>query len=416
MYGRATARSAPNVVSRLTNSAACVSATGATMLAASASSPMKRGRFVSRLDRFRATGMMSRSSGRNAPIAWLRLCAAAGERVAEAAAGSCCAASRVCSSNMFTNSSNSTGAGVACASGIVSPSAKPSSDVPRVSSTYFRPSAERGRMISVESFGSGSTDFSSFRPRTAMLVPSSLPLDVDRVDRADARAADPHLVAAHEVGRARHLGLERVGRDERQALVGVVGQEHGDEHDEHRRRADQHRVAGDAAARRPSRHRPRTGSRAAARRARAVSAAGAGAALARRGRGRRGGRRRGGRRAPVRAGRRRRAPSGAAARRGRLAPRRPPAGPPRSAPACRGRRAGASRRPPAGSADRAPAARARSTRAPGRAAPSAPTRSALALAWRKFAEQPVVGSHRVGRALVDDQARRAGSGRTSRSR
>ena len=59
---------------------------------------------------------------------------------------------------MFVNSSNSTGAGVAEASGIVSPSSKPSRDVPRVSSTYFRPSADRGRISTVESRGSGATD------------------------------------------------------------------------------------------------------------------------------------------------------------------------------------------------------------------------------------------------------------------
>jgi hypothetical protein len=45
--------------------------------------------------------------------------------------------------------------------------------VPRVISTYFRPSADFGRMITVESFGSGSTARSSFIPITATLEPSS---------------------------------------------------------------------------------------------------------------------------------------------------------------------------------------------------------------------------------------------------
>ena len=63
--------------------------------------------------------------------------------------------SRVLSSNMFTNSSNSTGAGVEAVSGTVSPSPKPSLERPRVSSTYLRPSADFVRMSSVESFGSG---------------------------------------------------------------------------------------------------------------------------------------------------------------------------------------------------------------------------------------------------------------------
>jgi hypothetical protein len=142
------------------------------MLAASASSPMKRGRFVSRLVRFRATGMMSRKSGRNAPIAWLMLW----PRPANASPKPCrfdAAAARVSSSNMFRNSSNSTGAGVAEASGIVSPSSKPSLDVPRLSSTYFSPSADRDRTITVESFGSGETERSSLSPSSAMLLPSS---------------------------------------------------------------------------------------------------------------------------------------------------------------------------------------------------------------------------------------------------
>ena len=40
-------------------------------------------------------------------------------------------------------------------------------------STYFSPSAERGRTISVESFGSGSTLFSSFIVITASTLPSA---------------------------------------------------------------------------------------------------------------------------------------------------------------------------------------------------------------------------------------------------
>ena len=62
-----------NVRSRLTNSCACASAAGATMRAASASSATKRVRLVCSLERLRATGMMSRSSGRSAPIAWFML-------------------------------------------------------------------------------------------------------------------------------------------------------------------------------------------------------------------------------------------------------------------------------------------------------------------------------------------------------
>jgi hypothetical protein len=83
------------------------------------------------------------------------------------------AASRVASSNMLRTSSNSTGVGVAASIGIVAPSSKPSPLVPRVISTYFRPSAERGRTSSVESRGSGDTLRSSVRSSTAIVLPSS---------------------------------------------------------------------------------------------------------------------------------------------------------------------------------------------------------------------------------------------------
>ncbi len=172
MYGRATSRRAPKVVSRLANSSAWVSAAGATIAAASDSSRTKRRRLVSRDERFWATGMTSRSSVRNAPIAVLidspRPANASPKPVVLAAA-----ASRVSSSNMLSTSSNSTGAGVAAAIGIVAPSAKPRSSLPRVTSTNFRPSAERGRMISVESRGSGEASRSIVRSSTAIVEPSS---------------------------------------------------------------------------------------------------------------------------------------------------------------------------------------------------------------------------------------------------
>ncbi len=84
-----------------------------------------------------------------------------------------CIASRVGSSKVLNSSSISTGSGVAALSGITAPSAKPSSDVPRVICRYLRPSAERERMITLESTGNGSTDSSSFRFRFAVWVPFS---------------------------------------------------------------------------------------------------------------------------------------------------------------------------------------------------------------------------------------------------
>ena len=171
MYGRATSRSAAIVASRLRNSDACVSAAGATIAAASESSVTSVPSPVSGADRFCITGMTSRSSGRKAPIAVL-IDSPRPANVVPKPSRLACEAARVSSSNMFRNSSSSTGS-LACVSAIVSPSWKPSDDLPRVISTYLRPSAERGRTISVESRGSGPASLSSVSPSTAITVPSS---------------------------------------------------------------------------------------------------------------------------------------------------------------------------------------------------------------------------------------------------
>ena len=127
----------------------------------------------------------------------------------------------------------------------MSPSWKVCFERPGISSTYFRPSAERGRTESVVSTDSGSMFLSSFRSSTA--IARSLPFDRlprarDVLDDADAEAARAHLVALHELGAVRHLGLELVGRHERQAVVRLVRDEHGDDRDQHRHRADQDRA------------------------------------------------------------------------------------------------------------------------------------------------------------------------------
>jgi hypothetical protein len=136
------------------------------------SSEMNRRRFVRGDERFCATGMMSASSGRKAAMAWL----IDPPRPANASPNPLRfvrMAARVLSSNMFTNSSNSTGAGVAALSGIVSPSVKPSSERPGESSTYLRPSADLLRISRVESRGSGATSRSILSDSTATLEPSS---------------------------------------------------------------------------------------------------------------------------------------------------------------------------------------------------------------------------------------------------
>src|SRR5439155_6074178 len=68
----------------------------------------------------------------------------------------------------------------------------------------------------------------------------------DAVDRPYALAADANLVALDEARGVRHLGLDVVGRDERQARVRVVGEEHRDDRDQHGHGADQDRRARDA--------------------------------------------------------------------------------------------------------------------------------------------------------------------------
>ena len=151
---------------------------------------------------------------------------------------------------------------------------------PRVISTYLRPSAERGRTISVE----------SLRQRAGVLVERQaehgdhacrrrLRLRLDLGDRADARAADLDVVADDELGGARHLGLDLVGRHERQALVRVVGQEDGDEHRRARSRRRSAPGCPRSLRRATSCRRPcRTGSRAARPTGRASASAVAAAA------------------------------------------------------------------------------------------------------------------------------------------
>ena len=64
-----------------------------------------------------------------------------------------------------------------------------------------------------------------------------------RLDDPDPGAADPHLVAFDQRLRVGHLRLEVVGGDEGQAVVGVVGEEDGDQDHQHGDRPDQDRVA-----------------------------------------------------------------------------------------------------------------------------------------------------------------------------
>ncbi len=63
-----------------------------------------------------------------------------------------------------------------------------------------------------------------------------------RRDEADAVPALEHVVADHQVGAVGDVDLELAGGHERQAAVGVVGEEDRHQDDEHGHRADQDRV------------------------------------------------------------------------------------------------------------------------------------------------------------------------------
>jgi hypothetical protein len=64
-------------------------------------------------------------------------------------------------------------------------------------------------------------------------------------DHADAEAARAHLVALHQVGAVGHEHVELARGHERQAVVGVVGQEDGDDDDERGHRPDEHGAGDD---------------------------------------------------------------------------------------------------------------------------------------------------------------------------
>ena len=78
-------------------------------------------------------------------------------------------------------------------------------------------------------------------------LPVRRPLGLHAVDEPDERAAHVDLGAVGELAGVGDLHVQRVAGHERQAVVGVVGQEHRDDHHEHGQRADQDRVAEAAA-------------------------------------------------------------------------------------------------------------------------------------------------------------------------
>ena len=130
--------------------------------------------------------------------------------------------------------------------GTVSPLANASSLPPSISSRYFRPSAERGRIRNVESLRHVADALVELEVELGDDLAVLLAHRAHVVDHADAAAAGADLVAGHEVGAVGHAHLQRRRRHERQALVGVVGQEDRDDHDEDRHAADEDGVGCDA--------------------------------------------------------------------------------------------------------------------------------------------------------------------------
>ena len=146
------------------------------------------------------TGWMSRSSGRNAPIAVLIDSPRPANAVAEALAGSP-ARPRACPRRTCSGTRRARPASRPARARSCRRPGKSRADLPRVISTYFRPSADRGRTSSVESFGSGPASLSSVSVRTAITRPLSSCFGLDLGDRADARAADLDVVADRRAAR-----------------------------------------------------------------------------------------------------------------------------------------------------------------------------------------------------------------------
>ncbi len=222
---------------------ACSSATGATVAERSSSARQKPPKSVLGATRLASAGWpLSTASAQDGEEA-VELRAAAGEGVAEA--GQVCAGSRSGSSRRTcrrTGRCRPVRGGRPRAGSFRRPRS-PCEESPGTICRYLRPSGDLGRMIIVELTGSGSTFLSRLRLSSAATSPSAHLHRHDRLDDADPGAADPHLVALDQGVGVGNAGLEVVGGDEGQAVVGVVGEEDGDDDDQHGHRPDDHRAA-----------------------------------------------------------------------------------------------------------------------------------------------------------------------------
>ena len=243
MKGRETRAKAAKVRSRATKRVPLISATGATVALKASSARQKPPKSVEGATRLRERRLGAFGQFAQGAEGGVQLRPAAGEGVAEAGL---VLADRV--AGLFVEHAEEFvdvdrfGARRRRA-GSFRPALKPFEESPGTICTYLRPSGDFGRMIIVELTGTGSAILSRLRLSSAAKLPFLQFDRLHRLDDADPGAADPHLVAFDQRLRVRDLGLEVVGGDEGQAVVGVVGEEDGDQDDEHGDRPDQDRVA-----------------------------------------------------------------------------------------------------------------------------------------------------------------------------
>ena len=214
--GRAIDAKAVNEVSRFTNSDACSSATGATSSDARASEAKKRLSRVSGSDRLRATGSRSVSSGTNASIARLTSWPRPGEAAAEAVERVARPHARLVVEHVEQLVELDDGR-------------TRLANRDRGAGGQPRAALARGELDVLEAEGGARAHEQGRvgRHRLDLLVELHRDLRVcrpvgalarlDLRDEAHARAADADLEALHQLRRVRQVGLQVVGRHERQA-------------------------------------------------------------------------------------------------------------------------------------------------------------------------------------------------------
>ena len=237
-------------MSRSLNTLALACATGAVCEATRSSATNSSPSPVFGAARLRSTGVALMTSGRSVAIV-LFSPSPRPARPSPKLIVFCWIAVLVFWSNMLNSWLMSTGSRV-CETGIVAPAFSVCEEVPFSSSRYFSPTAETDCTITFVSAGSGSNFLFQLQVGDRRHAPGRRVLwGLSELTIAHARARDPHLVGRLQPRGFGQHDFQVVRRHERQPVVGVVGEEHRDDHDQRRDRADQQRAArqGVAAAR-----------------------------------------------------------------------------------------------------------------------------------------------------------------------